>query len=62
LLVRRKNLLESRLAMVLISAGFLLSSYSFVFVGLGHIPKVWETVEVPDSAVFKLQREWRQQP
>ncbi|MEJ7670332.1 MAG: hypothetical protein WKH97_16710 [Casimicrobiaceae bacterium] len=60
LLMRAKTLLHRGFVSGIVGAGFLLSTYSFVFVGLHQIPKYWEHVETPDSPGFRLEREWKQ--
>ncbi len=59
LLMRAKTLLHRGFVSGIVGAGFLLSTYSFVFVGLHQIPKYWEHVETPDSPGFRLEREWK---
>lgn len=60
LLIRSKQILNSVFVNSVIGVSFLFSSYSFIFVGLNHIPKYWERVESPVSPVLKLEREWKQ--
>ena len=60
LLVNSRQYLDSRFTTGVIVASFVLSSWSFIFVGLNHIPKYWESVQSPNHPVFKLEREWKQ--
>ena len=58
-LASSRKLVPSILTTILVGFSFLLSSYSFVFVGLNHIPKSWEKVEKPTHPSLMLEREWK---
>jgi hypothetical protein len=59
LLVHARLLLQMRVVTGIICATFLVSSYSFIFVGLRYIPKDWEHVAAPPSPAMQLEREWK---
>jgi len=60
LLSRSKPLVSQVFVNCIVAATFVLSSYSFVFVGLTEIPKYWEYIPSPDHPVLKLEREWKE--
>ena len=62
LLARSKDFLNPVYMKSIIAMCFLLSSCSFVLVGLWHIPKYWDQISTPTHPVLKLEREWKKQP
>ena len=59
LLMRGRTYLNGRVTAGLVGASFVLSTYSFVFVGLVSIPKSWEHVQSPKHPALSLERDWR---
>jgi hypothetical protein len=51
-LMLARRYVKLSLVHVLVCANFVLSVYSFAFVGIREIPKEWEQVQVPDHPLF----------